>query len=186
MIQPSIQLPRSVAYGFTLLEVLVSIVIMAIGLLGVASLQLTSFKSSYQAHLRSMANYEAATVIDLMHSNLDEVVRATASPFHGPITDNSVDCTGYATSCSTEDMAKYEMTQWLARLAEKLPSGTATIVMSKLEETIDTRNTWAFIADVTIYWDEDKTGATGTGCDPNNAADLTCLNVATRVFQEYR
>lgn len=187
MIQPSSQLPRLVAHGFTLLEVLVAIVILAIGLLGVASLQLTSFQSSYKAHLRAVANYEAAAIIDIMRSNLDEVEQGTTSQFNvnGSVT-SSTDCTGYSTDCSSSDMALYEIDQWLTRLDNKLPSGQATIVMSKIAATtVSTDDTWVFLAEVTIYWDEEKTGATGKGCNPTNAADLTCLNVIARVFEEF-
>lgn len=171
--------------GFTLLEVLVAMVILAIGLLGVASLQLTSFQSSYKAHLRAVANYEAAAIIDIMRTNLDEVEKGTASKFHGPVT-GTASCTGYSSvGCNSSDMAVYEINQWLTRLGNKLPSGRASIEISKLAETVAGENTWAFIANVTVYWDEDKTGATGLGCDPDNAADLSCLNVVARVFEEF-
>ena len=31
--------------------------------------------------------------------------------------------------------------------------------------------------EVTVMWDDDGTGANGTGCDPTNANDLTCYTL---------
>lgn len=42
--------------GFTLLEILVAVVILAVGLLGAAALQLTALKSSHSAYQRTIAS----------------------------------------------------------------------------------------------------------------------------------
>lgn len=52
--------------GFTLVEVLVTVVIMGIGLLGVAGLQLAAMRSNHSALLRTQATIAAYDLIDRM------------------------------------------------------------------------------------------------------------------------
>jgi len=52
--------------GFTLVEVLVTIIIMSIGLLGIAGLQLASMRSNHSAYLRTQATLAAYDLIDRM------------------------------------------------------------------------------------------------------------------------
>ncbi len=55
--------------GFTLVEVLVTIIIMSIGLLGVAGLQLASMRSNHSAYLRTQATLAAYDLIDRMRAD---------------------------------------------------------------------------------------------------------------------
>jgi type IV pilus assembly protein PilV len=56
-------------YGFTLLEVLVTVIIMTIGMLGVAGLQLASMRSNHSAYLRTQATIAAYSLIDRMRAD---------------------------------------------------------------------------------------------------------------------
>lgn len=56
-------------HGFTLLEVLISIVILSIGLLGLAGLQATSLQANQNAHYTSQANLLAYDIVDRMRAN---------------------------------------------------------------------------------------------------------------------
>ncbi len=55
--------------GFTLIEVLVTLILMAIGLLGVASMQLYALKNNDSAYLRSQASLYANEIMDRMRAN---------------------------------------------------------------------------------------------------------------------
>lgn len=55
--------------GFTLIEVLIAVVILAIGLLGVAGLQVVSLQQTNNAHLRTMANLQAQDAAELLRLN---------------------------------------------------------------------------------------------------------------------
>lgn len=55
--------------GFTLVEVLVALVVLSIGLLGVAALQLTSLRSNHGSAMRSQATFLAYDIIDRMRAN---------------------------------------------------------------------------------------------------------------------
>jgi len=57
--------------GFSLLEVLVGLVILAIGLLGLAGMQMLSLKQNNEAYLRSQATFQAYDILDKMRANRD-------------------------------------------------------------------------------------------------------------------
>ena len=63
--------------GFTLIEVLVSIVILSIGLLGIAKLMLFSSRSNDSAYLRSQATELAYEILDNMRANRQEAINLT-------------------------------------------------------------------------------------------------------------
>lgn len=52
-----------------MIEVLVALVVLAIGLLGVAALQLTSLRSNHSSAMRSQATFLAYDIIDRMRAN---------------------------------------------------------------------------------------------------------------------
>ena len=60
---------RSCTGGMTLIEVLVTLVLTSVGLLGVAALQLTTLKSNQESYVRSQATMLAADMLDRMRSN---------------------------------------------------------------------------------------------------------------------
>ena len=62
-------LSRRAQSGMTLVEVLVTAVIISVGLLGVAALQLTSLKSNQESYVRSQAAMLAADLLDRMRAN---------------------------------------------------------------------------------------------------------------------
>ena len=57
------------ARGFTLVEVLVALVVLSVGLLGIAGLQLTSLKANHGSATRTQAVYLAYDIIDRMRAN---------------------------------------------------------------------------------------------------------------------
>ena len=57
--------------GVTLVEVLVTVIIISVGLLGVAALHLTSLRTGYESNVRSKAVWFASDIIERMRSNRD-------------------------------------------------------------------------------------------------------------------
>lgn len=64
--------------GLSLLEVLVSLVLLSIGLLGLAGLQATALKSGHSASMRSQATILAYDILDEMRANS---IQASAGSF---------------------------------------------------------------------------------------------------------
>jgi len=133
--------------GFTLLEVLVSVLVMSTGLLGIASLQLTGLKNNYNSELRTQAKQLAYDIADRMRSNAKEA-NSTSSYFIdiGETANSTIDCE--ANNCSEANMAEYDLNSWKTALRMKLPSGDGKInalnVPSKRQYNI------------TVQWDDSR------------------------------
>lgn len=126
--------------GFTLIEVMIALVILAVGLLGMASLMARSQKSNESAYARSQATMLAYDFVERMRSNLVDpadpnknykVIFATDTS-----TNSSTANTGdYALSslpnCSAPSgtlpaggasRANYDIAAWCSTLKTSLPS----------------------------------------------------------------
>lgn len=115
--------------GFTLLEVLITLLILSIGLLGLAGLQLTGLKLNDSAEQRSQATILAYDILDRMRAN-----RAVAEGGGYNITTATdpaaSSCAGAARNCTPEAMKNYDLYEWRQILAERLPGGTGQISLS--------------------------------------------------------
>ena len=65
----SIRHPAAVNSGFTLIEILIAMFVLAIGLLGVAALQLRGLQFNHDAHIRGQVSVLASGIADRMRSN---------------------------------------------------------------------------------------------------------------------
>src|SRR5262249_49090206 len=93
--------------AFTLVEVMVALIVLSIGLLGIASMQAMALSSTTNARMRSLAAIEAASLASVMHTN--RAYWATSAPAtftvkDGVISDtvlkkSGVDCTSTTTPC---------------------------------------------------------------------------------------
>ena len=107
--------PSSGSQGFSLMEVLVALLVLAIGLLGLAALQARGVKFNHDAYRRSQATYLAYEVIDLMRANV------TNAGDYVVATDPGGTCDPGA-SGHTNDLAC-----WYDALQAALPAGDAII-----------------------------------------------------------
>ena len=96
--------------GFSLIEVLVATVIMAIGILGIAGLQVVSLQQNRSSLLRSEALQIGNDIIDRMRAN-PELAYAPVDYTDAP-TSGAKNCIGTAANCSTAEMKEYDITLW--------------------------------------------------------------------------
>ena len=116
--------------GTTLIEVLIALVVLAIGLLGMALLQVTSVQSNHSAYYRSQVSILASDLADRMRAN------RTAALTDAYVFD-------YPTSSSTHSVsgtqAQKDKAEWLNTLAQALPEGTGKVEKSGTLVTISVR-----------------------------------------------
>lgn len=93
--------------GFTLIEVLISVVVLAGGLLGLAALQATTVRNNQSAYHRSVATQLAYDMSDRMRINL---VGVTAGNYNDKVATTD-DCAGN-NNCTAVQMAGYDLAQW--------------------------------------------------------------------------
>ncbi len=105
--------------GVSLIEVLVTLVLISIALLGSASLQVLSKRTNYEAAERTIAAQLANDLLARMRANrgvLDSYVPA-ATLGGGTLGANpTLDCSKAAITCSSDDVAAYELWQWEKQL----------------------------------------------------------------------
>lgn len=121
------QFQRSCQSGFSLLEVLITLVIIAIGMMGFAAMMLNSMKNNRMAMQRSTATFYAYDIIDCMRVNPN-----------GNYTREFADAIPSDTSTSVADK---DLHLWLTALSAGLPSGAAKITI--LGNTVTVQIRWA-------------------------------------------
>ena len=153
--------------GFTLLEVLIALLVLSIGLLGLAALQTVGLRSSQMAAMRTLASQKAYDMSDRMRANPAGVdARLYVQAATNTVPTVSMDCA--ETVCTPAQMAAYDKAIWLSEVI-RLTGGRGRI-------TLDASGTLVTHT-ITVFWDEGRTGFTGTDCDPNVAADLKCIQL---------
>ncbi len=108
--------------GFTLLEVLIAMVVLSVGLLGLAGLQATSLKNNHDAYLRTIATLQAYDMADRMRANIQGVNLGLYNDISG--TSTAPDCN---TDCDANAIAALDSSRWNRANEELLPVGTGTV-----------------------------------------------------------
>ena len=162
--------------GFTLLEVMIAMVIFSIGLLGLASLQAIAMQNEHASYSRSQAillAYEMADRITVTPSGSPSyVIAATTTTVPGYT--GSAMCT--ANDCTTTNIVSFDMGLWKTSIGDLLPGGQGSIARDVTLGVITHT--------ITIHWDEDRTGVTGTNCtngSPDSSTDLRCFQLVVRL-----
>lgn len=150
--------------GFTLIEILVAVLILSIGLLGLAGLQANSLRFNTDSSILTQATYIANDMADRMRANASSLA---AYPVEGGAQKSNCYAAG---GCSPAEMVANDVFEWNEALAT-LPGGQGTI--TALGGGLFT---------ITVMWDErrDVDAATGTNCDPDDPNDLRCISITTQ------
>ena len=113
--------------GFTMVEVLVALVVLTIGLLGIAALYLNSLQSGRTAIYRTQAVNLASDLADRIRAN------RTAQAAYGTLfADAEVEVAGCFTTggCIDTDLASSDLSRWKGTLAQLLPNGQGQVVVA--------------------------------------------------------
>lgn len=133
---------RRAQTGFTLIEVLVSVVVFAIGLLGLAAMQAISMRNNYDASLRTYATIAAYDIIDRMQANQRGLQNHA---YHRNATAAGAEISacktivldinaGTAQGCTAAQLANHDIAQWRAHLAQSLTNGEGVVCIDNTPE----------------------------------------------------
>jgi len=111
--------------GFTLVEVLVAVLIFAVGLLGLAGLQLNAHQSSSFSQVRTTATLAATSLVERMRANRTAVA-ANNYQFNtavggGVAVPAAVPACVNAGCGSSANVAQNDLNEWLTQLNNSLP-----------------------------------------------------------------
>jgi type IV pilus assembly protein PilV len=122
--------------GFSLVEVLISIVILSIGLLGLVGLQAAALQGNRDARLQSAAVSLARELAEMMRGNKDVGLLTTGNPYlvdtSSPLTPTTASyCLSVGgTACTgTTNIANAQMTEWLSRVDSELPGAKVVVCL---------------------------------------------------------
>ncbi len=113
--------------GFSLVEILVALLVLSIGLLGLAALQTTSLQFNTGSYHRTQATFLAYDIIDRMRANIDVVADSDGTAYDQPTSTNvtmSTDCDG--ADCTSAQLAIYDVRKWYERAAVTLPGAASS------------------------------------------------------------
>lgn len=160
--------------GFTLIEVLISALVMVVGVLGVAALQVTALKNLQSSGNHGVASMMANDIADRMWVNQAQALANAYNHDKLPVAAPK-DCV--ANVCTDAEMAAYDVYDWQQQLQgyvtandvvvpAMLPSGQGAV-------SLDAGTTY----EIVIRWDDDRNGSTKTTCPPASDEDLDCYIV---------
>lgn len=149
-----------------MLEVLISVVILSVGLLGIAGLQATGQRANNSAYLRSQATVLAYDMIDRMRANQAGINSGAYNAISATGTYANPGC--ITTGCSTAQMAAYDIFDWKTQLAARLPGGNGTVTGAGSGSVFT----------ITVMWDDERNGSGTTTCGSNA---MKCFSVSSRL-----
>jgi len=151
--------------GFTLVEILVTVVLVSVGLLGVAALQLTTLRGNQDAYVRSQASVLASDILDRMRVN----------PFGFRTDAYKVTFNGTGDPATR---AGKDLKDWQDEIDRSLP-GTDEESAGQVDRTYDD-TTRRHIVTITIQWRERGEGAGAAEADDTDGADGELRQFQTR------
>lgn len=115
--------------GFSLVELMVALLVLAIGLLGLAGLQAKGLSNTHNAYLRTQAVLLAEDMADRMRANTG------TGGLEGYLVTSPAS-TSCSSPCTAAQVAGNDLVAWHAALVAALPGGSATISQSSSVYTI--------------------------------------------------
>lgn len=116
--------------GATLIEVLITILVLSVGLLGMAGLQALSIQSNHSAYYRSQATFLAYDMSERMRTNRND---ALSGKYDVDFPESSNVHTASGSS------AEVDKAEWLNNLATTLPNGTGKVSRTGTLVSIEVR-----------------------------------------------
>jgi type IV pilus assembly protein PilV len=137
--------PRNLR-GFTLIEVLIALIIMSVGMLGIAGLYVQSLQAGRTSMFRHQAVALAGDVADRIRANPTAGIAYTDASG----ADNS--CVAANNDCDVASMALHDVWLWKQQAGESLPGSAATgggDVTVQFDDTVVPP-----IYTITVSWEE--------------------------------
>jgi type IV pilus assembly protein PilV len=113
---------QSNEFGFSLIEVLVALVVLSVGMMGIAALHGQSLGAARTAQYRSIAIVLASDMADRIRLN-----RLGQAAYMGAAV-NTLCASG--TTCAPAAMASYDLWFWNMEVAQRLPGGTSQVIFN--------------------------------------------------------
>lgn len=161
--------------GFSMIEVLISLVLIAVAMLGQAGLQANALRFAKSGALRMQAVFLSNELAERMESNktgaiAGNYVVASAS---STVLTSATDC--MTSACSSSVLAAYDMAEWTARVAATLPSATWQITQT----TTGNPSTYSMV----LSWQDRRADSTRTTYDTTGTTETFTVTSSRVIYQ---
>lgn len=178
--------------GFSMLEVLITLVIILLGVLGMAGMQMLAINNTQIARTHSLAAIMASSLTAQMQANESYWTSSTVSTSvlgvnkkdwtkstlgDSGLNGQNTDCT--AGACTPAGMAGYDLKAWGANLATLLPSGQATVACTG--PTATTPN----VCTISVSWTEQNVALHNQNNASTTSTALTSGTVSTQTYTTF-
>lgn len=142
--------------GFSLIEVLIALSILATGLLGITALQNEALRYTHAAFVDSQAQFLISDIIERIRANSDS--NSYTLSFSDSASLSSINCAEQA--CTPKQMTTWDIKQWRQNVEDNiyLPGGESQIRFNQSTRTFDIsiRYNWSSLGQKELY-DEQRT-----------------------------
>ena len=165
------------ARGASLVEVLVAIVVLSVGIVGAAGVQIKAMKFGQVSQQRSMAVQHALAISERMRANLAASSQSLSdyqfvfAYSEIPTKLQAITAPACTSACTPQEMARRDLLDWQAQLGSGLTGGRGTIARMA--------NAAGSPYVVTVMWIEKEMVDTqrSLNCPTNAPADVQCVTM---------
>lgn len=165
--------------GFSLIEVMVAVIIIAVGMLGIAKMQALGLSTTESSGVRSLVAIEAASLASTMHANRDywvanppppsftvDVAPGTTPVITDPTMTLNVTPTPCesTTPCTPALLAAYDVQQWGVALTQVVPAARATVSCNNTAVPLS--------CTIQVQWAENVTSTNNTTAATSSGANV--------------
>ncbi len=144
--------------GSTLVEVLVSLLVIAGGLMGIAGVQSVSLRNNQASYFRTQAITASADMVERMRANKIGVEAGAYDNVTGSATSSCFTVAG----CTPAQLAAQDVLDWTTHIESVLPEATAVVCIDSTgddgEPGSEDCDGSGRIYAVKIWWDDDRDG----------------------------
>jgi type IV pilus assembly protein PilV len=173
MLATDVNMRFKTSRGFSLVEVMVALVVVAIGLLGLAKMESLALASTTTAGTRSIAAIQASSMAAAMHANRafwgSAVAPAVTTVTQATATSGAVACT-QAAPCNGPAMKDWDLKNWSLAMNQVLPPYLATITCTTTTPPVN--------CIINIQWSETAVAI--------NSQQTTIANISTATPPSYQ
>lgn len=167
--------PRAVVAqsGFSMIEVLVTLAIISLALLGTAGLQAYSMKLSQGGQFRTQAVFLAADLAERMEANK---TGAIAGSYVLPTSSvaNALSTACIAAACNAVALATFDLSQWQNAVAATLPQASWAVAQA----AVGNPSTYT----ITISWVDRRADTTNAAFDAGSNLGSNAAGTGERFF----
>lgn len=154
--------------GLSLIEILISLVVLSVGLLGVAGMQATGMRNNHSSYTKTQASALAMDMADRIRANPGAAAAYVGLDTNVPTTfpaPTAPGCITSVTNCTPAQIAAYDKYSWsqpiINTTAPLLSEGRATITRAGAVFTI------------TLFWREPGYDGVRNNCDGAGGTAIT-------------